>query len=327
MSKTKLHKIIAVTPAGRKRYLEILSRYILSDDSIDEWHLWDNCREQSDREYIYRLSKENKKIYLIKENNVDGTNRSVNKFYKYCMEEKAFYIKIDDDIVYLPTNFGMKLYSRAIQEKNKYTWWSPLVINNAICTYLLNALGIIKTKCALTAQASCPIGWGSPFFAGQLHKAFIKSVKSMKYNKWKLSKDYEIFLQRFSINTIGFFGDLCKKLGDKFCPADVDDEEYISATLPILTQKPGRLVCDIVVAHFSFYTQEHYLLKKTNILEEYKLLAGISTNSADDKQKSKIFHKFQKLIIYNVKYIMNEIFEFYLPQQSIKYKVNLNDDL
>ncbi|MDK2791072.1 MAG: hypothetical protein PWP15_1592 [Methanothermococcus sp.] len=159
----KQHKIFVVTPAGRKKYLEILSKYILKDDSIDEWHLWDNCRDESDREYICQLSREHKKITVIKECGVDGTNKSVNKFYKYCRDEDVFYIKMDDDIVYLPEKFGLKLYLKAIREKNSFSWWSPMVINNAICTYLLKTKGRIKTNAFLSAQASCPVGWGSPF--------------------------------------------------------------------------------------------------------------------------------------------------------------------
>jgi len=35
-------KVIAVTPAGRRRYLELLAKYVLSDEAVAEWHLWDN---------------------------------------------------------------------------------------------------------------------------------------------------------------------------------------------------------------------------------------------------------------------------------------------
>ena len=57
MKKIREHRIIVVTPAGRKAYLEILKTYILKDESIDEWILWDNCRLESDRIYIKNLAK------------------------------------------------------------------------------------------------------------------------------------------------------------------------------------------------------------------------------------------------------------------------------
>lgn len=327
ISDIKHHKIIIVTPAGRKRYLQILSNYILKDDSIDEWHLWDNCRNEADRKYITELSEKNDKIILVHEDGTDGTNRSVNRFYKYCRDENAFYIKMDDDIVYLPEKFGMSMYSKALKERGDFCWWSPLVINNAICSYLFKSKKIITTNSSLTAQASCSIGWGSPFFAEHLHRAFLKSLNNLNYERWILEDDYDVFLQRFSINTIGFFGEFSKNLGDDFCPSDVDDEEYISATLPILTDKPGRLLGDIIVSHFSYYTQEKYLLS-TDILQEYANIAEVKnyskeTNNIKIKKIGYLSHHSKQIIKYNAKYILNDMFGFYLKKQKgIKIKLS-----
>ncbi len=52
INQKKYHKIIVVTPAGRKRYLDIMSKYIFKNNSIDEWDLWDNCRGQSHASYF-----------------------------------------------------------------------------------------------------------------------------------------------------------------------------------------------------------------------------------------------------------------------------------
>lgn len=74
------HKIIAVTPAGRKRYLKILSRYILADNSIHEWHLWDNCRSEDDRIFLNGLARESSKVKVIKVEGADGTNKYIISF-------------------------------------------------------------------------------------------------------------------------------------------------------------------------------------------------------------------------------------------------------
>lgn len=73
----------------------------------------------------------------------------------------------------------------------------------------------------------------------------------------------------------------------------------MSATLPVKLNLPGRLIGNMVVAHFSFWTQESYLLK-TDILEQYARLAGIenyrhtTTEKLLIKQniKNKILKKF-----------------------------------
>jgi hypothetical protein len=54
----------------------------------------------------------------------------------------------------------------------------------------------------------------------------------------------------------------------------VDDEEWISAVLPSLTGKPGRIIGNLVVSHFSFFTQEEDLLR-TGLLQDYADLVGV----------------------------------------------------
>ena len=39
-------KLIVVTPAGREKYLRVLSHYVLASPEVAEWQLWDNCRSQ-----------------------------------------------------------------------------------------------------------------------------------------------------------------------------------------------------------------------------------------------------------------------------------------
>jgi hypothetical protein len=80
--------------------------------------------------------------------------------------------------------------------------------------------------------------------------------------------DATMTMGRFSINCLGVFGKDRNALGDAFCPLGVDDEEHISAFLPMLTKRPGQIIGDEVVAHFSYYTQERVVLD-TDILARY----------------------------------------------------------
>ncbi len=316
------HKIIAVTPAGRKRYLEILKNYILKDNSIDEWHLWDNCRKEEDRKYIEELEKKHNKIKVIRVEKTDGTNRSVNQFYQLTNDINTFYIKIDDDIVYMTENLGEKLYSKALSEKDNYVWWSPLVVNNAICSYIFKHLGVIDTKAPLSAQASCFIGWRSPVFCNNLHNAFLNSIKNNNISHWLLNQDFEVSLSRFSINTIGYFGETVKKLGEKFCPLGVDDEEYISATLPLLLGKPGKIIGSALVSHFAFNTQEEYLLRYSNILDEYAKITGLEKFSYQFKAKdSRFVYKVKKLVEYVKTYAAGELFDKENSESLLSVKV------
>ena len=269
-----MHRIVVVTPAGRRKYLDLLKHYILNDASIDAWHLWDNCRNEADRQYIHELAQLSPKISIISMKGSDGSNLSVNRFYVKCRDPGVFYIKMDDDIVYLPKDFGRRLYNKAIAEKNSFSWWSPLVVNNAICTWLLKYHGRVHIGNRVSAQAGCVYGWRSPMFAKALHDVFIQAATANKLPAFQVP-DFEISLSRFSINCLGFFGDFAASFAEEeFCPLGVDDEEWVSAVLPSRAGKPGRIAGDIVIGHFSYFTQERGLLG-SDVLSKYYQLAGL----------------------------------------------------
>lgn len=296
-------KIVVVTPAGRRAYLDLMKHYILGDADIAEWHLWDNCRDPEDRIYINSLADKYRKIKVIEIDLSDGTNLSVNKFYKFCNDPDVFYIKMDDDLVYLSPGLANILYQSALIGKQDFAFWSPIVINNAICSALLKSIGKISTNVKLSSQASCPNGWGSPEFANKLHQEFLKLLKLNL--SITLDTTWNISLSRFSINCIGFWGADVLRLGDKFCPLDVDDEEWISAQSPSITNRMGRLVGSACVSHYSFYTQERFL-NQTNVLDCYYDIAGLKrTFPLPKNKKNNIFLK--RIIAYlKRKYLANK---------------------
>lgn len=269
-----MHRIIAVTPAGRKRYLELLAHYVLADVTIEEWRLWDNCRDPRDRVFLEELAQRHPgRVKLVRLPGADGGLRSINRFYPTLNDPNAFYIKLDDDIVWLPRHFGARLYQHAAAERTRYIWWSPLIINNALCSWLLKYYSQVSIDADLTAQAGCVHAWRSPAFAVHLHRAFIEAVRSRALAAFEVP-DFAVSLARFSINCIGFFGSDVLRLGTTFCPPEVDDEEWLSAVLPSRVGRPGRIAGHLPVSHFSFYTQEHHLIA-SGVLEEYYRLAGL----------------------------------------------------
>ena len=80
------------------------------------------------------------------------------------------------------------------------------------------------------------------------------------------------FFQRQRIGA--FFGDEIAALGESFFPPAGNEEEWFSAILPAKLNRPARIFGDLLVSHFSFYTQERHLLQ-TDILDRYYALAGL----------------------------------------------------
>jgi hypothetical protein len=253
-----VHKIVAITPAGRRQYLSVLDHYIRRDDAISEWRLYDNCWNDLDRAYLTTLADANPKVKLCRIADSDGTNRSVNAIYAQCRDADTFYIKMDDDIVYLDPNFASRLHQAAMRDPDGPIWWSPLVVNNAICSFLIKHTSKARIDAPLSAQASCPIGWRNPRFAEALHVAFTRALGKGEAAVFHCP-DARISGGRFSINCIGFFGRTVAALDRLFCPPGVDDEEWISAVLPAKTQRCGMVIGDLLAAHFAYFTQEEYL--------------------------------------------------------------------
>jgi hypothetical protein len=268
-----MQRFIVATPAGRERYLKLLSRHVLASPDVDEWHLWENCRTESDRAYLHRLAAEHPKVRLVSIPDADGTNEAISRFYRRVDDPDALYLRMDDDIVYLEPDFFPKFRARALAERGKALWFSPFVVNNAICTWLLKYFSSVEINAEATCQATCWVAWRDPYFAEALHRLFLRAVAEGKIDRFRVA-DQPITFGRFSINAIGFFGAEKMALGDEFCPPDAYEEEWISAVLPVRQKRYGKVFGDVLAAHFSFFPQEKYLLS-TDILGRYYALHGL----------------------------------------------------
>jgi hypothetical protein len=212
-TKGDIMKVIAVTPAGRRRYLELLAKYVLSDEAVAEWHLWDNCRDPADRAYLQSLT--DNRIKIVSLPNSKGDNRSINKFYRTMTDPDAFYVKLDDDICYLPPGFFGRFAAKATASTTKPIWFSPVVINNAICSWLLSFHGKIRYAQPLSCLAACEIGWKNPEFAVLLHRFFLNKLEADQMASLHIP-DATMTMGRFSINCLGVFGKDRDALGDDF---------------------------------------------------------------------------------------------------------------
>src|SRR5881392_2415740 len=98
-----IHKVVAVTPAGRKRYLAVLLPYVLKNRHlIDEYQLWVNTKDDWDIGYIKSVrDKWPELIRLIWPSIPAAGSASVFQFYRYCTAERTIYIKLDDDICFI----------------------------------------------------------------------------------------------------------------------------------------------------------------------------------------------------------------------------------
>ncbi|MBZ9822722.1 hypothetical protein [Mesorhizobium sp. CA4] len=265
-------KLIVVTPAGREKYLGVLSHYVLKSSHVHEWHLWDNCRNEQDRAYLRQLASADSRIKIKTLPGANGKNDAIGRFFRFCDDPDAFYLRLDDDIVFLEDGFFENYMERVLTERGSALWYAPLIINNAICNTFIKYLSAVQIEGPLTCQAMCPFSWSHPTFPLAMHPILIEAVRTGRLGDFRVP-DCEVKASRFSINAIGFFGSEIVELGDLFHPLG-DEEEWFSAVLPVKLGRPGKVFGDLIAAHFSFYPQEKALLG-TTILEDYYDLAGL----------------------------------------------------
>ncbi|WP_038031020.1 hypothetical protein [Thermonema rossianum] len=274
----KGYKVVCLTPAGRRRYMKLLAPYILKaiqEKYVDEWQILVNTTNPDDILFFERLRENFNNIKLIPQPDgiIDG-NRSINAFFRYFTDEKTIYIRLDDDVVWIEDNFFKKFLDFRI-ENPQYFLVFPLIINNAVCTHILQQENkILKDGPYIRALASDKNGWENPLLAEKIHRWFIKSVLNGTYKN--LYFDYvPVSLNRVSINCIGFLGEHFKLFNGNVVG---DEEEDLTVHKPRQLKLVNCIFGGALISHFAFYTQRSHL-DKTNILNEYEKLLLESKNS------------------------------------------------
>lgn len=261
----KGYKIIVNTAAGRRRYMQYLIPYIVSCPIVDRYDIWINTHNGADIEFFKQVAAKYPVVNLIwQPNGIVNGNKSINAFYKQCVEHDAIYFKLDDDIVWMEPDAIEKMVKFRI-ENPQYFLVSPLVINNSLSTYLLQIAGKIKLDDYFNADSSHPVLWRSGKFSSDLHQWFIdKYLKVGRVSDLHVGKK-EMGMTRFSINSILWFGDEMAKFKGE---VPGDDEEFMSCIYPTSQGCSNAWNGDTVISHFAFFTQREEL-DRQNILGQY----------------------------------------------------------
>ena len=302
-------KLIVVTFAGRKRYMEILFKYILKNKKfINEYHLYLATTNTEDVRYIYEFQKENSDfVKVIALESYDNFNKAEvwNLSYKNCLDEDTIYLKIDDDVVFVDDNLFTEFIDFRKNSDSPIVF--PHIINNIISTPLLEKNDKIKTgmlnnqfvintwsktierikpqieklklnfpsrEFTVTNLLSqneilCPIAWGILEYSKISHLLFLEIIKSTVISSIYTENINLMEFQPISIQCCSWLGKDLKKYTEMFGDVGSEDEPWISVYLPVWAGKPNVIFGKSVVSHFSSYNQDDYLIS-CGILEEYK---------------------------------------------------------
>jgi hypothetical protein len=284
---------IVVTPAGRKRYLEILSKYIIKaklENQIDRWDLWLNTDVQENIDYCIYL-RDNYDWIKIVSLNSDENDFAINfitykmtnifKFFKYAADVNSVYVRVDDDVLYLEPNFFNKLIKYRLENTQPFVVFGN-IINNAIISHLhqRNVSLNIDYPATVWYNYSDPVGISDHKFCELIHNRFIDDVKNNKLYKWHKSfgpwKTYDG--ERVSVNCVSWLGETFNNINNEdgiLSQGLTDEENWLSIDAPKKYNRYNVIYNEACAAHFAFVTQRARLEAETDILQKYKELSDL----------------------------------------------------
>ena len=280
-------KVITVTPAGRRSYIEILVPYLLANRAhIDEHHFWVNTKSGGDIAYLQSLAQQHPDFFKLKRRPVHDRWRPCDSIWHYFqdyVEDETVYIRFDDDICYIAPEAIPRLVACRVAEREPFLIFGNIV-NNSICSYIQQRRGLLPRSWGKVKKiCKDRVGWARGRFAARVHRLFLEDIRSGNVARWEFPRELLPDYDRFSINVICWFGHDLKGLPELSIPnlytenvthpltgEEIDDEEStLTEYFPAKFARPCLICGDAVFGHFAYFTQRPYLEFFTNILDDY----------------------------------------------------------
>jgi hypothetical protein len=264
------HRVVVVIPAGRRRYLELLFGHLEQQRAmIDRVDLWLNTRDVDDRAWMKQVWQDNRDwVRLVACPVAVAGNKSIRAFYPQACEPGTFYVRLDDDIVWMDREAIAELLDARLVHQDALLVCGNIV-NNAICSHLHQRAGAMSTEAGVVGyECMDATGWRSPTFAEAVHRAFLADMERRLWERWLFSDWYLVNRERFSINAICWRGEDLAPLADQVAG---DEEDWWTTMATEQLGKFNVIAGSAVFAHFGFITQRAHL-DKTDLLEQYRRL-------------------------------------------------------
>jgi hypothetical protein len=259
------HRVVAVTPAGRRRYMELLAPQILASALVDRYDIWVNTANPADNAYLAGLAAQYERVRLVPQ--PDGKAPGVDAihgFHRHAADADTIYIRFDDDIVWLEPGFFEKLLRFRVDHPQHFLV-SPLVINNELCSSILQIQGKIRPWRRIRTDCFDRVGWAQPQFAVALHRLFLDLVRRGQSARLHAGA-HAVALNHFSINCICWFGRDLAAFGGT---VDEQEEVDLSVVIPMRLSRTNCFYTDTIAVHFAFFSQRAWV-DATDILAQHR---------------------------------------------------------
>ena len=255
-------KVVGVIPAGRKKFMEILFPYLLKQNSIDEFEIWENTNKIQDIEFMHAFADEHKEKFTVQPlpcGGVEGSG-SIRHFMRFCCDPDVIYVRIDDDICWMADDCLEKLVDFRIKNPEHFLVHGN-VINNNICSFLHQSIGAMTTNSATLAyESSCGDSMAKPSVACEAHDCFQRHYQNDTLDAYKFKQWIDHHNTRICINLISWFGKDMYQDGRDF--ENKNEELEMSVRLPKVKEMTKAICGDALAVHYSYGTQLHGIPEK-----------------------------------------------------------------
>lgn len=266
------YHVVSVTPAGRRKYLEVLAPYLRRETGIIDRHeWWINTTDEDDIAYIHSLSRERPDFFSAVEVGARCPTgggercRRLAYFYPRCMEPGTIYIKLDDDICYIAPNAVPELLQFRVDNPSYFLVYANTV-NSPLNLHIHQRLGALPSSCGFVDYNPFGNAWAEPDIAALAHETFLRDLEDDRTDRWRFDRWEMPQPERFSINFCAWFG-ADFRLFNGWVRGD--DEEFLSREMPARLERPNAVCGRSLVSHFAFATQRE-TLEKSDLLQRYR---------------------------------------------------------
>lgn len=238
---------------------------------VDELRLWVNTNNINDIKYINELKEVYSSIITLEhhpQNVTNFDNSTIRHFWKNTVDKNTVYIRLDDDIVWMEKNYLENLYNFRV-ENPQYFLISGNVVNNALCDHIHQKNGVYPPNPHFGYHCMDENGWINPLLAEQKHLFLLHNIQNNNLKNYYFQKCELTEYQRFSINSVSWFGSDFAEFGGDV--VGLDEESWVTE---IKTKEINKKCCiygGALCSHYSFFTQREYM-DNTNCLEYYRKL-------------------------------------------------------
>lgn len=279
------HNIVAFTPVGRKRYMDLLASYMLREyrkGHIDKWLLFNNAYLPEDATYCHQLAAEFPWVEVLEERGIVheitdtgdpfqwSRPENISLFYKYMREDESntIYLRFDDDIVYIDQYCIPRWVKYRVENPRPFLVF-PTIINNVRTSYHMQQQGVVPES-GIKDDMYDKVAWRNLRYINMLHRKALTAIdcgtlvetfrlRDEQFTDWEAG---HISINAFAIHARDMHA----------CRVEHDEEGYLSLFRPRALGRQNARCGDAVLIHFAYHTQTAYM-DKTGMLNDYVRLA------------------------------------------------------